>query len=93
MSKVSSAEVEHLAKLARLQLSGDETKRLVGELEDILSYVSKVNELAAKILLEPVTDQAVLREDKVSKFTPTDLLLAQSDTSDNNLIKVPPVFG
>jgi len=42
---ISKKEVEHIAKLARLEFTGDEFEHLTGQLSAILNYVSKLNEL------------------------------------------------
>ena len=43
--KISKQEVEHVAKLARLELSREETDRYTGQLSNILTYIEKLNEL------------------------------------------------
>ena len=43
--KISKQEVDHVAKLARLELSDDEQERLTSQLSNILTYVEKLNEL------------------------------------------------
>lgn len=42
---ITREQVEHVAKLARLELRDDELERLTGELGAILGAVSKVSEL------------------------------------------------
>jgi len=42
---ITREEVLHVARLARLELTGDEVERLTGELSAILEAVSKVSEL------------------------------------------------
>ena len=43
--KINIAEVEHVARLARLQLSTEEKKLFVGQMDAILGYVEKLGEL------------------------------------------------
>ena len=43
--KISKQEVEHVAKLARLELSEQEKETLTDQLSNILTYVEKLNEL------------------------------------------------
>jgi aspartyl-tRNA(Asn)/glutamyl-tRNA(Gln) amidotransferase subunit C len=45
MARISKEEVLHVARLARLELAGDEIARLQEQLSDILEAVSKVSEL------------------------------------------------
>jgi len=43
--KISKQEVEHVAKLSRLELTDEEKERLTNQLSNILTYVEKLNEL------------------------------------------------
>jgi len=43
--KIALEQVETVARLARLDLSRDELVRLAGEMDAILAYVDKLNEL------------------------------------------------
>lgn len=46
--KITRQEVEHVAKLARLELSEQDKEMLTSQLSDILTYVEKLNELDTK---------------------------------------------
>ena len=43
--KINKQEVEHVAHLARLNLSEEELEKMTGQLDEILSYVAKLEEL------------------------------------------------
>jgi len=43
--KITRPEVEHVARLARLALTEEELGRLTGDMDAILLYVEKLNEL------------------------------------------------
>lgn len=43
--KISREQVEHVARLARLALSEQEIDNLTGDMDAILGYVDKLNEL------------------------------------------------
>jgi aspartyl-tRNA(Asn)/glutamyl-tRNA(Gln) amidotransferase subunit C len=43
--KITREDVEKVGQLARLELSGDEIATLTGQMDAILSYVEKLNEL------------------------------------------------
>jgi len=43
--KITREQVEHVAILARLELSTEEIEKITGQLDDILSYVAKLDEL------------------------------------------------
>ncbi len=48
MTSITRAEVEHLARLARLQLSDDEIDHYAGQLDVILQSVARVSEVAGE---------------------------------------------
>ena len=48
MAQLSSEDVRHIAKLARLQLSDDEVEKFSGELTSILDYVDMLQEVDTK---------------------------------------------
>jgi len=66
--KISSEEVEHIAELARIELSGEEKKKFSDELSDVLGYVEQLQEVNTDGV-EPVSQVTgmvnVLREDVV----------------------------
>jgi aspartyl-tRNA(Asn)/glutamyl-tRNA(Gln) amidotransferase subunit C len=43
--KITVADVEYVARLARLELNKDETDLFAGQMDAILGYVEKLNEL------------------------------------------------
>ena len=43
--KITKQEVEHVARLARLELSEQDKDKLTDQLSNILTYVEKLNEL------------------------------------------------
>ncbi len=44
-SKISSEQVKHLAKLAQLELSGQEVEKFAGQLSSILQYVDRIKDV------------------------------------------------
>jgi len=59
------ADIEHLAKLARLQLTEDEVTKYQKEITDILGYVTQVNAVAGEStdVIESAGVRNVMRED------------------------------
>ncbi|MFH1112190.1 MAG: Asp-tRNA(Asn)/Glu-tRNA(Gln) amidotransferase subunit GatC [Patescibacteria group bacterium] len=91
---VTKQEIKHLAELARLKLTEQETTTLTYELEKILNYVVKVNELKITKKSKPATikNSENLRADEVILFKNTATMIEQAKSRNNNLIEVPPVF-
>ena len=52
--KISRQEVEHVAHLARLNLSEEDLVKMTGQLDEILNYVAKLEELDTTNI-EPTT--------------------------------------
>ena len=70
MAKVSKAEVEHLARLAKIAISSKETEALRAELGSILGYFEKLQNVDTKNVkttsqVTGLTD--VWRKDEVKK--------------------------
>ncbi len=66
--KITRKEVEHVARLARLELTAEEKERMQTQLDSILSYIDKLNELDTSAVeptshVLPMTN--VFREDEV----------------------------
>ncbi len=95
-AKISSEQVRHVAKLARLALGDDELARLGGQLESILGYVAKIDE-ADVAGVAPMAHAAdlknVLRDDVVEGALPTEQVLRNAPETDGPFFKVPKVIG
>ena len=89
------AEVEHIAKLARLNLTVEEKSRYREQLSSILDYVAMLQELDTTAIssasgVQP--DECPLRMDEPrAPMSTTDLLKNAPETTKNQF-RVPPVF-
>ena len=93
--KLSCESVQRIATLARLRLSADEESEITGQLDRILSYMDKLNELdTANIDLfnHAIDNLSALREDKLTNQPNTDALLANAPDRDGNFFKVPKII-
>jgi aspartyl-tRNA(Asn)/glutamyl-tRNA(Gln) amidotransferase subunit C len=64
---ITKEQILHLAELARLKLKDDEIEKLTQDLNKILNYVEKIQELNLKDI-EPLTniiERLPLREDEI----------------------------
>ena len=89
---LSDAEMAHLKTLARLELSGEETQRLKGDLNSLLTYFESLSELeteGVEELARPLELSNVFREDVVYQGLEqkTDENLAVE--AENGFFKVP----
>lgn len=92
--KVTKETIEHVANLARLNISEAEKEKLTLEMENILSYVDKLNELDTsnvKPMEHVIPIQNVLREDVVTGSFDRDILLKSAPSHEDGCYKVPKV--
>jgi len=88
-------EVEHIALLARLDLSIEEKQRYQQQLSDILDHVAQLQKLETEKISPPLSSLphgSMLREDKPKKGLSTDQALENAPDAEANQFKVPPVF-
>lgn len=92
--KVTKETIEHVANLARLNLSEEEKERLTVEMENIISYVDKLNELDTAGI-EPtqhvLSIKNVFRKDEKGASFNRDKILSNAPSEENGCFKVPKV--
>lgn len=93
--KISREEVLHIAHLARLEFKEEEIERFTVQLNDILSYIDKLNTVSTENI-EPMTHATTLynvfREDIAE--TPLDVEEAVANAPDQSgtLFRVPRII-
>ncbi len=96
MASLTRADVEHVAHLARLGLTGPEMARLEGELNHILEQYAKLAELDTDSI--PPTAQVIeleniLREDVAGPSMDPEAVLANAPRREGDLFVVPVILG
>ena len=94
--KITPEEVQHVAKLARLDLTDNEVVRMTGQLDAILSYVAKLDELdTTGVALTTHTQQVVnaFRDDEVRSSLPRELALSNAPEQNGESFVVPRVIS
>ena len=92
---VTIKDVEHIAELAKLRFTEEEKKRLQMELNKILEYMDKINELDLKDVepLENINDtENVFSEDKPEKCLTREEALKNAPAKTDEFFKVPKVL-
>jgi aspartyl-tRNA(Asn)/glutamyl-tRNA(Gln) amidotransferase subunit C len=95
MTSITRDEVAHLARLARLHLSEDELDHLAPQLDDILSAVAQVREVAAPDVpptSHPLPLTNVFRVDDVGPSLRPDDVLAGAPAVEDGRFKVPRIL-
>ncbi len=93
--KITREEVEHVASLAKLNLSEEELVMMTGQLDTILSYVAKLDELDTEGIA-PTThafsNNNAFRDDVVLNSLPRDEALANGPVVNNEAFIVPKII-
>ncbi len=93
--KISKQEVEHVAHLARLNLTDGELDMMTGQLDNILSYVDKLGELDTDNV-PPTTHvfsvNNAFREDVVKKSLPQEEALKNAPQQNGETFQVPRII-
>ena len=85
-------QVLHVARLARLSLSGEEVEQMVGELSGILEHVDRIGNLDLEGV-EPTSHvvklENVLRPDEPRPSLPRDVALASAPEPQDGAFRAP----
>lgn len=85
-------DIEHVAKLARLQLTDDEEAQLAAQLGQILTHAARVGEVAAAEVpptASPIPRANVYRDDIPEPSLPVDEALRNAPERDGDRFRVP----
>jgi aspartyl-tRNA(Asn)/glutamyl-tRNA(Gln) amidotransferase subunit C len=93
--KIGVKDVEYVARLARLTVSDEEKSEFAVQLNDILTYMDKLNELNTKDVeatshVVPVKN--VLRSDEVRQSLPREPSLGNAPEREKDFYKVPRII-
>ncbi len=95
MTKITEEMVEHVALLSRLKFSPQEIKEFTYQLNRILEYVDKLNELDTNNI-EPTSHSLkmsnVFRPDEIEPPLTSEEALKNAPEQENNCFKVPKVI-
>jgi aspartyl-tRNA(Asn)/glutamyl-tRNA(Gln) amidotransferase subunit C len=93
--KITRNEVEYVATLARLSLKDDEIDALTSDMDSILAYVEKLNELDTGDIVptaHAVPVENAFREDQVRPSLGVEKALKNAPESENGCFRVPKVI-
>jgi aspartyl-tRNA(Asn)/glutamyl-tRNA(Gln) amidotransferase subunit C len=92
---LSLKEVEHIAKLARLELTDEEKNRYREQLSAILDHVARLQTLDT-VSIQPTagvfSSESHLRVDESRPSLTPDVLLKSAAQKEQAQFKIPPVF-
>lgn len=91
---ITIKDVEHVAKLARLELTEEEKELYTKQLGDVLKYVDQMNEVDTsnvKPMSHAIDFVNVMREDKVVYEQTKEELMANAPEEENGFFRVPKI--
>jgi aspartyl-tRNA(Asn)/glutamyl-tRNA(Gln) amidotransferase subunit C len=93
--RLTGKEIQQIAMLARVRFTAEEEERLTEQLDNILKYMGKLNQLDTS-RIEPfshVVDMInPLREDIVTNQPNAEALLANAPAKENTFFQVPKII-
>ncbi len=91
---ITVKDVEHVAKLARLELTQEEKEKYAGQLGDVLKYVEQMNEVDTsnvKPMAHAMDFVNVMREDVVKYEQTKEELMSNAPDAEDGFFKVPKI--
>ena len=93
--KISQKDVEHVARLARLTVAPEELEALTGQMDAILGYVDKLNELDTEGI-EPMAHAVPMsnafREDEIKPAMGIERALQNAPVAGDECFTVPKII-
>lgn len=92
---VAKKDVEHVAELARIQLSETEKEEMIGDLNKVLDYVEKLSELDTEnedIIINPYYIENKFRSDEIEKSMDIDEVMVNAPEKLEGYILVPRII-
>lgn len=92
---VSKEEIKNIAKLAKLNLNEAEINEFTGDMNKILDYMDKLNELVTenvKPLSNPLEGYNVFREDELKNSIDREDALKNAPSRNDEFFRVPKVI-
>ncbi len=93
--KLSTSDVEYVAKLARLEVTEAEKEKFTAQLNDILLYIDQLNELDTRgvaPMSHAIAVTNAFREDKIAESLGTQKALANAPDARGEFFRVPKVI-
>ncbi len=93
--KITPQEVSHVADLARLHMSQEEIEAMARQLDDILTYVAKLNELDTEAIVPTTHAISIVnafREDEMKPSLVREKALANAPQQNGESFVVPRVI-
>ncbi len=91
MAKITKEEVIKIARISHIELHEDEIAPLVQQLESVLSYAERVNDIAARVDELPHKAVNIFRDDIVIPTDP-EPIIGQAPQAEEHYFVVPRIL-
>ena len=91
---ITKEQVQHVAKLARLTLTEEETSLYANQLSKIFDYIDQLNEVnteGVEPMTQPIPTVNVMREDIMKKQYERDEMLKNAPHEEYGFFRVPKI--
>jgi len=96
VSRITAADVRHVARLARLELSEAEIELFTGQLAAVLEHAEDIEAMdtaGVPPTAHPLALTNVLRDDTVGDCLDRDEVLAEAPQAEDSRFRVPSILG
>ena len=96
MDKLSREEVEHVAYLARIELTPEEIEKFRVQLKTLMDEIDKIKDIKDyddDMMFTPVNHDCELREDKEGDMLDYKTALKNAPRTSGNFVEVPVMIG
>lgn len=91
MAKISREEVKKIAHMSALEIRDDEIELMIQQLEEVLTYAQRVQEIAAEIEEPSTKNSNIFRED-VTTTSDTEAILERAPECEDGFYVVPSII-
>ena len=94
--RITTADVAHVARLARLKLTPEELDRFTEQLGDVLDHAADVEALdldGVEPMAHPLPLRNVMRDDVVRPCLDRDEVMTQAPHAEDGQFRVPRILG
>ena len=94
--QITSETVEHMAKLANLNIPNEKIEEYKKNLQDILEFAQIINGLDTNNIGETIGangNQNIFRKDEVKPFGDREKLLENAPSQDDGMFRIPKVIS
>lgn len=91
MSRITAQEIKKIAQISNLEIHDQEMDGIIKQIESVLSYAARVQEVASSVSAQAVRNINVMREDVVVK-SQAEAILSQAPERQDRFFVVPAIL-